>query len=76
MASATQHAPEKQAQRSANSSAEKEKRGPREALYNLPQAAGVAIMAALLVLSPGKKLQVVYYTKKIRFFVSLAQKLN
>ena len=51
MASATQHAPEKQAQRSANSSAEKEKRGAREALYNLPQAAGVAIMAALLVLS-------------------------
>lgn len=50
MAAATQHAPDKQAQRQ-NTAQQTTKTGVKEALHHLPQAAGIAIMALLLVLA-------------------------
>lgn len=50
MAAATQHAPDKQAQRQ-SAAQQTTKTSAKDALHHLPQAAGVAIMAVLLVLA-------------------------
>lgn len=51
MAAATQQAPKRQAQPARESAQQAHNGGAKEALHNIPRAAGMAIMAVLLVLA-------------------------